>query len=177
MIELAEISECVDAIKSHNTEYISKTRDIFSARLESYISSSQKYLEAAILGELGNNTFDHNINFNEPFERGVYFNTEYKNGLVIVADFGRGLLDSLRQTQTHLNNDEDAIKTAFLERVSGRFPESRGNGLKFVLESLIENKWEMFYKSGTASVSVSGGKYSFQKDRTEYKGCLAILRF
>ena len=177
MIEEADIDCCISAIKGHNSEFISKTRDVFSARLEAYISARQKYLEAAILGELGNNTFDHNINFNEPFERGVYFNAEFKNDLIIVADFGRGLLDSLRQTQAQLTNDDEAIKTAFLERVSGRFPESRGNGLKFVLESLIENKWEMYYKSGTATLSAYDGQYYFSKSETSYKGCLAILRF
>ena len=39
----------------------SKTRDVFQARLYIYISRTNKYLESAVIGEIGNNTYDHNL--------------------------------------------------------------------------------------------------------------------
>lgn len=39
----------------------SKTRDVFQARLDTYISRTNKYLESAVIGEIGNNTYDHNL--------------------------------------------------------------------------------------------------------------------
>ena len=43
-----------------NIDCFSKTRDVFTARIQSYVLETKKYLEAAIIGEIGNNTFDHN---------------------------------------------------------------------------------------------------------------------
>lgn len=48
---------------SLDIEHFSKFRDVFNARLETYISRSKDYLAAAVIGEIGNNTFDHNYNF------------------------------------------------------------------------------------------------------------------
>ena len=46
--------------KSKDTDFFCISRDIFQARLDTYIIKSNKYLESAIIGEIGNNTFDHN---------------------------------------------------------------------------------------------------------------------
>jgi hypothetical protein len=52
-----------DAIKvmenglEKETSCFSITRDVFTARLESFIIDTNKYLEAAIVGEIGNNQF------------------------------------------------------------------------------------------------------------------------
>ncbi|MDR3311668.1 MAG: hypothetical protein LBS64_00840 [Spirochaetaceae bacterium] len=43
-----------------DTEHFSPTRDVFTARVQTYITETQRYLEAAIMSEIGNNTFDHN---------------------------------------------------------------------------------------------------------------------
>ena len=62
-----------ESIKGFNgaDEYFSKTRDVFTARLQSYIMETKKYLEAAVIGEIGNNTFDHNFIFEKNFPWGV----------------------------------------------------------------------------------------------------------
>jgi hypothetical protein len=58
-----------DALKTRENgfekdkDHFSATRDIFTARLESFIIDTHSYLEAAIIGEIGNNTFDHNFIF------------------------------------------------------------------------------------------------------------------
>ncbi len=59
-------------------------RDAFSARLDSYIRKSRRYLEGAIIGEIGNNTFDHNFNFSENFPRGIYFDHDAADLIVLV---------------------------------------------------------------------------------------------
>ena len=51
----AVISAMLACFKENN-EYFSKTRDVFTARLQSYIPETEKYPEAAIIGEIGNNT-------------------------------------------------------------------------------------------------------------------------
>jgi len=65
---------------NENNEYFSETRDVFTARLQSYIIESKKYLEAAIIGEIGNNTFDHNFIFEKDHPRGVYCNLYFQSG-------------------------------------------------------------------------------------------------
>jgi len=105
------------------------------------------------------------------------FNFNRTFGTRRIFDFGRGLLDSLRRVKPELKSDEEAMRTAFLERISGRFPEQRGNGLKFVLETAVAHKWSIFYKSGTANVNFSDGTYTFGSCRQPYQGCLVIIHF
>jgi hypothetical protein len=42
---------------------------------------------AAAIGELGNNAFDHNFNFNQTFERGVYFEPQFLGSYTVIANF------------------------------------------------------------------------------------------
>jgi hypothetical protein len=72
----ALIAETVHGF-NENDECFSKNRDVFSARIQSYILETNKYLEAAIIGEIGNNTFDHNFIFQQNFPWGVYCNLSY----------------------------------------------------------------------------------------------------
>ena len=44
----------------HTPENFSHTRDTFNARLQVYISETENWLASAVIGEIGNNTFDHN---------------------------------------------------------------------------------------------------------------------
>lgn len=83
-------SEIEKASKVRNTDYFCTTRDIFQARLDSFVQKTNLYLVSAIIGEIGNNTFDHNWDYAAGQSRGAYFNSEYEN-FVVLADFGRGL--------------------------------------------------------------------------------------
>ena len=96
------------------------TRDVFSARLDTYIRQTSKYLESAIIGEIGNNTFDHNLNYREGARRGVYFNHENAD-FIIMADYGSGILATLSRVLPDLNSDIEAVKTAFTKIISGFF--------------------------------------------------------
>lgn len=136
-IDILDLLKTIEtASLSKDTDFFCSSRDIFQARLDSYILHSEQYLPAAIIGEIGNNTFDHNWDFEDGHARGAYFNVDY-NEYIVLADFGRGLKKSLSAVKT-CKSDLEAIKTAFTEHISGRAPEQRGNGLKFVCESVKE---------------------------------------
>lgn len=135
-VVLNVIRDIEKASLEKNMDYFCTTRDVFQARVDAYVLRTNKYLQTAIIGEIGNNTFDHNWDFDVEHVRGAYFNSEYSNGMIVLADFGRGIRKSL-QVVKHFDSDLDALKSAFTEEISGRAPEQRGNGLKFVSEDVL----------------------------------------
>jgi hypothetical protein len=110
----ALITETVHGF-DENDECFSKNRDVFSARIQSYIQETNKYLEA--------------------------------------------------------------VQTAFTKRISGRSPEQRGNGLKFVSEAIQENKWHLYFQSGSGSCFIDRQGINFSEKTPSITGCLAILDF
>lgn len=152
------------------------TRDVLQARIDSYAMETEKYLGAAVIGEIGNNTFDHNWDFSEGYPRGTYLKFERQQDMVILADFGRGIRQSLKAV-FDAEDDVKAVKVAFTQQLSGRAPEQRGNGLKFVLESIVEKKWSMYYQSGIGCCIVDKGNVIFTTGNLKVVGCLAILAF
>ena len=160
-----------------NSDYFSKTRDIFTARLQSYIIETQKYLEAAIIGEIGNNTFDHNFVFEKDYPGGVYCNLSYKKEYIVLADFGMGVRRSLLSVLPVIASDLEAVEIAFTKRISGRSPEQRGNGLKFVSETIQQNNWYLYFQSGNGSCLIDGQQVEFINKTPTITGCLAILNF
>jgi hypothetical protein len=162
---------------NENNEYFSKTRDVFTARLQSYIVEKKKYLEAAIIGEIGNNTFDHNFVFADNHPRGVYCNVSYKHKYTVLADYGKGVRQSLLPVLPSIGSDLEAVETAFTRRISGRSPEQRGNGLKFVSETVQQNKWHLYFQSGSGSCSIDESGIQFFEKNLSLTGCLAVLDF
>ena len=158
-------------------EYFSKTRDVFTARLQSFILKTEKYLEAAVIGEIGNNTFDHNFGFITDYPNGVYFNPIYMQKYTILADYGRGVRKSLTHVLPSIISDMEAVEIAFTKRISGRAPEQRGNGLKFVAETIQENSWHLYFQSGFGSCSIDKSGITFFEEADSLMGCLAIIDF
>jgi hypothetical protein len=158
-------------------EFFSKTRDVFAARMQSYILETEKYLEAEIIGEIGNNTFDHNFIFKKDFPGGVYCNLSYKKEYVVLADFGMGVRQSLQSVLPAIESDLEAVEIAFTKRISGRSPEQRGNGLKFVSETIRQNNWHLYFQSGNGSCLIDGQQVEFIEKAASITGCLAILNF
>lgn len=177
-------AEIIEQAKKHieessqnkDTDYFCITRDIFQARLDSFIFKSQKYIESALIGEIGNNTFDHNWKFAENKMRGAYLNLSFQEKYVVLADFGRGIKESLSSV-IKLSSDLEAIKTGFTKQISGRLPEQRGNGLKFVAETVKQKKWKLYFQTGNGYCSIEDGNISFSQADDYYTGCLAILDF
>jgi hypothetical protein len=161
----------------NTNECFSKTRDVFMARIQSYIIESEKYLEAAIIGEIGNNTFDHNFMFLNDVPRGVYCNLSYLQKYVVIADYGKGVRKSLSAAMPSISSDTEAVETAFTKRISGRYPEQRGNGLKFVSETIRQNNWQLYFQSGYGLCSIDETGIKFSEASIQMNGCLAVLDF
>lgn len=170
------ILQIENASKNKDKDFFCSSRDVFQARIDSYALQEGRYLESAIIGEIGNNTFDHNWDFAEGHARGTYLNLyEYKN-TVILADFGRGIRNSLEKVY-NAKDDTDAVKIAFTEQISGRAPEQRGNGLKFVLENVKKKNWSLYFQSGTGCCIITNENVIFKSTNTDIIGCLGILVF
>lgn len=96
---------------------------------------------AAILGELTNNAFNHNLGQWRDHQGcmvGFEVDTKLKVLRIAIADRGQGIISSLQNTVAPIKDPKVILEKAFYERVSGRAPEKRGNGLKFVLKHIQE---------------------------------------
>ena len=162
-----------------------QTRDVFQARLEKLQSSLQRALPSsatsllsAIAGEIGNNSFDHNLG-NWPDITGIYFAYNLDSRVIVLADRGQGILATLKRVRPSLTNDNDALKVAFTETLSGRLPEARGNGLKFVRDVIVENPFTLDFETGDAHLSLKENdeEIIITTAERQVKGCFAIIRF
>jgi hypothetical protein len=180
MIEKNTIRRAIEAMENgleKEKGCFSITRDVFTARLESFIIDTNKYLEAAVIGEIGNNTFDHNFTFKNRYQKGVYCNYHFQERYVVLADYGRGIKESLLQVMPNIQNDLEALEIAFTKRISGRSPEQRGNGLKFVSETIQNNQWGLYFQSGNGCCFINKNGIECSNSHTCISGCLAILNF
>jgi len=134
-------------------------------------------LITSVVGEIGNNSFDHNIG-NWPDVPGVYFAYDVTKRLVVLADRGRGILATLRHVRPGLANDAEALGVAFTETISGRAPESRGNGLKLVRRIVAESSITVEFQSGSAKLYLRGDTPNLRIEPAEpIQGCFAVIRF
>lgn len=161
-----------------------QTRDVFQSRLDKMIKNlldnkniqeNDVYIISAMTGEIGNNSFDHNLGKWTDIP-GIFFAYDIADGKlkIVLADRGQGILATLKKVKPDLENDMQALETAFTERISGRAPESRGNGLKFVKENLSTGKMHLMFVSGDARAQLNE-KMKIEKSDEKIKGCLAIL--
>ncbi len=167
------------------SEYFCQTRDVFEARnnrtpetlIKGGIDKSLAYIIYAMSGELGNNSFDHNLG-NWPDIPGAFFAFDYdgKNGCLIIADRGIGVLNSLRKALPNLKDDKEALEIAFTKKISSRVLENRGNGLKFIKSNVLEKNLFLQFISGKAQVSLNH-EMKLSETENPIKGCLAILKF
>jgi len=159
---------------------------IFQARLDKlskqlFDMSSTKELAPlviAVCGEIGNNSFDHNLG-NWPDVAGVYFAYDTSKRIIVLADRGRGILATLKQVRPTLTDDSQALRVAFTEILSGRAPEARGNGLKFVRKVAMDYPIHVAFQSGSAKLEVEQGDRTLElTDAAEpVRGCFAVVRF
>lgn len=174
------IKDAIEAMENgfeKEKEHFSITRDVFTARLESFIIDTNKYLEAAIIGEIGNNTFDHNFIFENIYQKGVYCNYDFQERYVVLADYGRGIKESLAQVVVNIQDDLEALEIAFTKKISGRSPEQRGNGLKFVSETIQKNNWDLYFQSGNGCCFINKNGIKYSKCDAVVSGCLAVINF
>jgi len=132
----------------------------------------------AITGEIGNNSFDHNLG-KWPDTPGIFFGYDINKRQIVLADRGLGVLTTLRQVRPTLQNHTEALDVAFNEILSGRAPEKRGNGLKFVREVTTTQPIELFFQSGDAEVRIKDPEKEFRLTRGQeiLRGCFAVIKF
>lgn len=162
-----------------------QTRDVFQARLEQFQSKLSRItsieivsLITAVAGEIGNNSYDHNLG-NWPDIPGIFFSYSILNKKVVLADRGRGILATLKRVRPELTNEDEALKVAFTETVSGRFPEARGNGLKFVRSVIVDNPFSLYFQTGNAYLCLKqhGKNLLIRQAQIPIRGCFAIIGF
>jgi len=135
-------------------------------------------LIVAVAGEIGNNSFDHNLG-NWPDTPGVFFAYDLKERTIVLADRGQGILTTLKRAIPGLKNDSEALKAAFTEIISGRAPEARGNGLKFVREVIIKNRMRLNFQTGNAylELKLNNPNLLINNSEASFRGCLASIKF
>lgn len=139
-------------------------------------------LITSVAGEIGNNSFDHNLG-SWPDVRGIYFGYDSKKRQVVLADRGQGILATLKRVRPDLQNDEQALFVAFTETITGRAPEERGNGLKYVRAVVTDPAksipMKLFFQTGSAVLNLQNGDsdvHAMSSD-VSFRGCLAWITF
>jgi anti-sigma regulatory factor (Ser/Thr protein kinase) len=145
-------------------EVYCQTRDVVQSRVESLRTDlsragwgeAQTALITAVIGELTSNAFDHNLGKWRDVP-GCWF--EYNIGSdqleVTIADRGQGVKSSLERIRPGID-EAQALQIAFAEHVTGRAPEKRGNGLKFVMNAIKGlGEAQFYFYSGNAMLSYS----------------------
>jgi excisionase family DNA binding protein len=135
-------------------------------------------LVSSTTGEIGNNSFDHNLG-KWPDINGIFFAYDLSKKMVVLADRGVGILETLSRVKRDLNTHEDALKVAFTEIITGRAPEHRGNGLKYVRRVITQFPIGLTFQTGDAKLNLKQGDTDIKTEVADqsFRGCLALLRF
>lgn len=158
---------------------------IFQARLNNLVENLKKNTEfkdifsllGLIIGEIGDNSFAHNIG-NWPDIPGIFFGYDLNKREIVLADRGQGIFYTLKRVKPELKNHKEALNTAFTEIISGRAPESRGNGLKSVRIFIPKIKANLIFQSGNALLKIKNeDKLNIKKSKIFIKGCFAYIKF
>ncbi|MEK7664877.1 MAG: helix-turn-helix domain-containing protein [Patescibacteria group bacterium] len=135
-------------------------------------------LLTSIAGEIGNNSYDHNLG-QWPDIPGIFFAYDLNKKQIILADRGVGIWETLKRVKPNLKNHKEALQTAFTEIISGRKPESRGNGLKYVKSVISKNSISLIFQSGDAKLLLKGNSrdMSIEGAKESIRGCLALITY
>jgi hypothetical protein len=153
---------------------VCETREVFSGRLprlklftRNGLSENHLPLVISTAGEIGNNSFDHNLGQWRDVP-GCWFEPQATGRFlwVFIADRGQGIFQSLAKVHPELDNEQNALHAAFETVISGRAPEQRGNGLKYVRSIVLGT-------SGSGLACLSGAGRVSYGERGEQ--CAAIL--
>ncbi len=162
-------------LSGYISDHFCSNRFVFNSRLSSYektllnqFNESCAYLILASCGEIGNNCFDHNLGHWQE-NPGCLFIREDK--YCIIADRGRGIKNSLSHV-IKLDNDK-YVEYAYNHIISGRAPEKRGNGLKFVKRSIESCNISLFSYSNNEHVQF--GQKPTRFDQLKNQGVFTIL--
>lgn len=144
------------------SEFYCQTSDIWNGRLSKTDAELVRRgfdvgvarLFTAAMGEVGDNCFAHNSPGWIDIPGCWFEQVNDKNSVrYIIADRGRGIFTSLRAVKPSLQFHKEALLVALTERITGRAPEKRGNGLKFVV-SILEQ-----LRNGNFSLQSGNAKF------------------
>lgn len=140
--------------------------------------SSVFSLITSVAGEIGNNSFDHNLG-SWPDTPGIFFAYDINKRMVVLADRGNGILQTLKRVKPELQGHIHALKVAFTEVITGRAPEKRGNGLKFVRNAVAASGINLIFQTGDAQLMLKShsNKLYLKKTDCDFHGCIALVRF
>lgn len=132
----------------------------------------------SIAGEIGNNSYDHNLG-QWPDTPGIFFGYDLNKKQIVLADRGLGILKTLKRVRPELKTHEEALKMAFTEVISGREPEARGNGLKYVRNVIAKNTINLIFQTGNAKLTLNGGSADLDIKivKENISGCLALITY
>jgi excisionase family DNA binding protein len=169
-----------------SNDWYCPTSDVFKARLERLAhellnrESIQALapLVASAVGEIGNNSYDHNLG-NWPDTSGVLFAYDLAKRSVVLADRGVGILATLRRIRPALETHTEALEVAFTEIITGRAPEHRGNGLKYVRRAIGESRTSLRFWTGNAYLSLTAKNTvpGVVESDIFVRGCVAVIDF
>lgn len=168
-------------------EYYCERPDRFTSRVAKMGAELQKFgkvseeivsLVTLVAGEIGDNSFAHNVG-NWPEIPGVFYAYNITKRIIVIADRGRGVKTTLQQIRPNLTTDVEALNVAFTEIVSGRNPEKRGNGLKVVRNIAESKEIGLFFRSGIGLVTIPlhPGRMDIKMTDGNVPGTYAIIQF
>jgi excisionase family DNA binding protein len=135
-------------------------------------------LLTSIAGEIGNNSYDHNLG-QWPDVPGIFFGYDLNKKQIVLADRGLGILKTLKRVKPELEDHKQALLVAFTEVISGRKPEARGNGLKYVRSVISKNPINLIFQTGDAKLTLRGNSADINIENTKDNicGCLALITY
>ncbi len=167
-------------------DFYCSTSDHFKARHEKMAHEIDTHaswqdigsLISSAAGEIGNNSFDHNLG-NWPDMPGTFFAYDLGKRMIVLADRGVGILATLRSIRPSLQTHEEALRVAFTEILTSRVSEHRGNGLKYVRDALMLAHANLTFQSGDTMFDIRKNQpeFTIKKIDTLIQGSLALITF
>lgn len=169
------------------SEYYCERQDRFTSRIAKMgselqhtanISENSASLLTLIAGEIGDNSFAHNLG-NWPDTTGILYAYDIGKRIIVLADRGRGVKTTLQQVRPTIATDIEALNVAFTEIISGRNPEKRGNGLKVVRRITESEEIGLLFRSGigTVHIPISPGLMRISMSNENIPGTYAVIQF
>lgn len=161
-----------------------QTRDVLRARTARLMQDLKKivkdnnrvYLLLGAVEEIGNNSYDHNIGQWRDIP-GVFLGVDAVNREIVVVDRGQGVFATIRRVEPEVENSAQALRVAFTKIISGRAPEKRGNGLKFVKKVMEEYGFSLVFFTGDALSEIRNTGMIIKESPFAIPGTLAHIIF
>ena len=168
----------LDLYCSNSAVFIARVTKMGDLMMRNEATKDKFSLIVSIAGEIGENSYAHNLG-QWPDIPGTFFGYDLNKRQIVLADRGLGILETLRRVRTNLSNHKQALEVAFTEIISGRAPEARGNGLKYVRKVITENQINLLFQTGDAKLELQGGSPDLKitNSSDNFHGCLALIYF